>query len=84
MAEACLPLGGTAAQVAPNDADKPDGERHDDKEVEEEARADEDEHGGEDDDVDGIFAKGDDGGEHTPFYVGKVVGHAADDVTPTA
>ena len=84
VAETGLSFGSTAAQVAPYDADKPYGERHHDEEVEEESWAYEYEYGGEDDNVDRVFAEGDDGGEYPPFYVGEVVGHAANNVAPAS
>ena len=84
VSETRLPFGGTAAQAAADNADEPYGHRHDNQEIQEKARTDEYEYGGEYDDVDGVFAEGDDGCEYTPFNVGEVVGHAADDVAPAA
>ena len=69
VSESSLAFGGVAAKAFADETDEP---------------ADEDEDGGEDDDVDGVFAERDDGGEDTPFDVGEVVGNAADDVATAA
>ena len=57
VAKTGLPFGGTAAQVVPYYADKPDGDRHHDEEVEEESWADEYKYSGEDNNFDWVFAE---------------------------
>ena len=84
MAQFGLPFGRVAAQADADDADEPNGDGEDEQEIEEEAGADEEQCSAEDYDVEGVFAERDDGGEHAPFDVGEVVGHAADDVAATS
>ena len=84
MSQFGLPFGRVAAQADTDDADEPNGDGEDEQEIEEEAGADKEQGGAEDYDVEGVFAERDDGGEHAPFDVGEVVGHAADDVATTS